>query len=118
MIIDALMVLACLLAVLLVAELGLRWADGMKLLSLQNFAGQHTDMPGLNGSGAYPRTLGWRRAPKVQARGGEGTLTTDDLGTRLPSTEPRALPIGAILASGDSFTAGSEVSDQETWPAQ
>jgi hypothetical protein len=34
------------------------------------------------------------------------------------SDEIRPVPRGAILAIGDSFTAGSEVSNHESWPAQ
>ena len=37
---------------------------------------------------------------------------------RMNSHEIRSLPQGAILAVGDSFTAGSDVAEHETYPAQ
>ena len=39
-------------------------------------------------------------------------------GVRVNRTGETTLRTGGILAVGDSFTAGSEVHDHESWPAQ
>jgi lysophospholipase L1-like esterase len=45
------------------------------------------------------------------------SFTTGEFGIRMNQGEIRPVPKGAILAVGDSFTAGSEVGDAATWPA-
>jgi hypothetical protein len=54
------------------------------------------------GSDAYDPELGWVPKDEIRSNGG---------GEVWDATDP-------ILAVGDSFTFGSQVSDRETWPAQ
>ena len=58
--------------------------------------------------------VGWRQ----KAFRSNAVLVTGELGVRMNSREIRPLPRTAILAVGDSFTAGSEVAEHETYPAQ
>ncbi len=61
----------------------------------------------------YDPLLGWRLAPNLPGPG----LRTLEHGIRVNSDETE-VRTGGILAAGDSFTAGSEVVDADTWPAQ
>jgi hypothetical protein len=65
------------------------------------------------GGGQYDRLLGWTQAPNFAG----GGFNTFEYGIR-KNSEGDALTPNAVLAVGDSFTVGSEVIDQETWPAQ
>jgi hypothetical protein len=66
----------------------------------------------------FDAELGWVPKPNVQVRSW-GTTETTVLadGTRSNGREIRDLA-DPILAVGDSFTFGAQVSDWETWPAQ
>jgi hypothetical protein len=99
---------------LIAFELGLRWADGVPLLWLPQLGRERAHHPFFqhHHGATYHRTLGWTNSPN-QLHG----FSTDEYGNRLPSARPRPLPIGGILACGDSFTAGSEVIDEHSWPA-
>jgi lysophospholipase L1-like esterase len=78
------------------------------------------DLRGLRGqllqtSGAvYDPLLGWSQRSNFVS-GGFDTL---DYGIRKNSDEEEQLTQGSVLAVGDSFTAGSEVVNEDTWPAQ
>lgn len=64
----------------------------------------------------YDPLLGWRQKPQLSAA--TWGLTTGELGIRMNSAAIKPLPARGILAVGDSFTAGSEVVDAKTFPAQ
>jgi hypothetical protein len=66
---------------------------------------------------AYHPKLGWYTTPNWQ-RDDLHTFATCDHGTRLPTKQQRPLPIGGILACGNSFTVGSGVENGDSWPAQ
>ncbi|MGE0565654.1 MAG: SGNH/GDSL hydrolase family protein [Pseudolabrys sp.] len=68
----------------------------------------------LQGAGVYHPQLGWTQASNLKGPG----FNTLDHGIRKNSKAEEKLDQGAILAVGDSFTAGSEVVDEDTWPAQ
>jgi len=57
--------------------------------------------------------LGWTMLPWVSGPG----FNTLDLGVRSNGLDEPGVRMGSILAVGDSFTAGSDVVDGETWPA-
>jgi hypothetical protein len=61
----------------------------------------------------YDALLGWTPASNTSA-----PFNTLEYGIRKNSRDKEALTTGAILAVGDSYTAGSEVLDADTWPAQ
>ncbi len=68
----------------------------------------------------YDPVLGWVLKPNqsIDPDNPAKSITTGEYGVRLsePGASP-SLPQGAILAVGDSFTAGDEVGDRGAWPA-
>jgi hypothetical protein len=71
-------------------------------------------LQGAFSSSQYDPLVGWvTKAGLVQ----EG-FNTIDHGIRKNRVADSSARPGGILVVGDSFTAGSEVSDEETWPAQ
>lgn len=94
-------------------EVGVRWLNGVPVFSTTNFVARDLNRTFNFVANIYDPILGWRLA-----EGLSGGLTTGEHGIRMNSTVVRPLPRKAILAVGDSFTAGSEVDDQYSWPAQ
>lgn len=71
---------------------------------------------------AYPAefdpVLGYRLRPGRHAENPWGTVVTiDDEGLRTNGQPEPDRSSGLILATGDSFTFGDQVNDQESWPA-
>jgi lysophospholipase L1-like esterase len=68
---------------------------------------------------AYDQRLGWVPRPHTRTVRWGVPVTTADHGLRLNggSSCQRESQVAPILAVGDSFTFGDEVSDKETWPA-
>ncbi|MFI5001752.1 MAG: SGNH/GDSL hydrolase family protein [Reyranellales bacterium] len=105
------------LMMLMVLELGCRLSLGRSYLIrwpnlvLQQEADSIND---LHGQYIYDPTLGYVPGPSFRSR----EVNYDDRGFRLTPAPPADAAAGAaILAAGDSFTEGDEVSDAETWPA-
>jgi hypothetical protein len=104
---------------LLACEFTVRAWDGMPLWPPRDMIGYRASfLTPQRLSGEYDPLLGWRQ--RSNTRVPEFDLTTGDLGVRMNSDAEsrRPLALGAVVAVGDSFTAGSEVGDAETWPAQ
>ncbi|MFQ5515862.1 MAG: SGNH/GDSL hydrolase family protein [Myxococcota bacterium] len=99
------------------AEIVLRKLDGVPITDPTNFvsATLRRNLLG-NPLVRHHPVLGWAMRENVQ--GTHGAVTTGAYGVRMNSTRIRELPAHAILAVGDSFVAGSEVADDESWPAQ
>jgi hypothetical protein len=107
---------------LLILEAGARLARGRRLVSLSNYLIEDIDLL----RSAYPvqfdAELGW--IPRVGARGSKNhwgtrvTITDEGLRSNGDGPSPPPSPRPLVLAVGDSFTFGDEVSDSETWPAQ
>ena len=79
------------------------------------------DMRALRGQAAtinmaveYDPLLGWRLRPNITGKG----FNTTENGFRSNGAGVTVARTGGVLAVGSSFTAGSEVVDNETWPAQ
>lgn len=96
----------------LLCEVGYRLLTNEPLLAFKDYRTERTILSRLNSAATFDDRLGWRLRENVNTE----TLKTIDHGIRRngPTTvfEPEA-----ILAVGDSFTAGSEVDDHESWPA-
>lgn len=100
-----------------VLEAGLRLAHDVPLTSTVNFLSQALDLVRVNSAALdFDRQLGWRLKERSGVPG--SGFTTGPQGIRTNGKPLGTLPTGAILAVGDSFTAGSGVKDEETWPAQ
>jgi len=66
------------------------------------------------GAAMYDPELGWSLRPGVTSP----SFRTLAYGIRVNETGDHELRPGGALAVGDSFTAGSEVANPDTWPAQ
>lgn len=98
-------------------EVILRYIDDLPLVPRTNLIEQTLNLVATNpGVLVYDEMLGWLPESDVDSALG-GTFSTGELGVRLNSPVARPLPNGGILAVGDSFTAGSGVNDDQTWPA-
>jgi len=94
-------------------EIALRLYLQAPVFTLRDWRGQQAGL--LQTSGAvYDPLLGWSQRSNFVS-GGFDTL---DYGIRKNSDEEEERTPGSVLAVGDSFTAGSEVVNEDTWPAQ
>lgn len=94
-------------------ELGWRAIDERDVFVWRNWFAWSGQLLAVHTMSIYDPVLGWRLADNVRS---EHTRTTR-YGIRYNGIEePRLLP-GQIVAVGDSFAAGSEVLDNQTWPA-
>ena len=100
---------------LLGAEAAVRVVRGVPLLDTINLVTARTDLIGAQPINRYDPTLGWVLADDRIAGPG---FSTGQYGVRMNRDGIAPVPHHAILAVGDSFTAGSEVANAETWPAQ
>lgn len=109
------LVLGSIVAGLILLELGLRASTWVYLFNWPNFVRDartvHTERD--SGRHIHDAKLGHTPRPAYAAPG----LTIDANGLRLTGEAPAGSG-GPILAVGDSFTFGEEVTDAEAWPAQ
>jgi len=105
---------------LFVMEIGYRVINGTPLLPIENSIAKDRALLTTQTANDYDPDLGWVLKPEIGGSGSdpETSFTTGELGVRMNSNERKPLSKGAILAVGDSFTAGSEVGDRYSWPAQ
>jgi hypothetical protein len=96
----------------LVLEVAVRVLDGIPVLSGTNFVARALDEVHSVGVQHDPQ-VGWVMAPNLQS----DNFTTGEFGVRMPSAKIVPLQQKAILFVGDSFGAGSGVTDAEAWPA-
>ncbi|MGE3521018.1 MAG: hypothetical protein AB7J63_18910 [Vicinamibacterales bacterium] len=109
-----LFVVASLAVALAALEAALRLWDGIPLFSGENFVAKRIDIIRANGGPVvHDALLGWKLTDNF---GGPGFLT-GEYGIRMNSDAVTPPVPDAILAVGDSFTAGSEVVNSETFPA-
>lgn len=114
---NAALVIASLVVCFLALEAGMRLYSGVPILSTANFVARALDIVRTNTSVMlFDEVLGWRLKDGFGAPG--SGFTTTRLGIRNNAKEMTSIPKGAVLAVGDSFTAGSGVRDEQTWPAQ
>jgi len=93
-------------------ELTLRLWDGIPLRPIDIIALKASFVT-TEAAAEYDALLGWRhRANRL------GPFVTGEYGVRMNSAAIKPLASNAILAVGDSFTAGSEVDEHQTYSAQ
>ncbi len=113
------LVLGSILVTLLLVELGCRVARGpAALLHWKNFVLEHRLDVAAHNLGArfvYDPLLGFVQRPRFSSPGQH----FDDEGFRVTPPPPAEADADAppIVATGDSFTQGDEVNDDQTWPA-
>lgn len=115
------LVLASILVGLVILEAAVRVMDGVDFWPLRNITAERNALLRTQTANVYHPDVGWVLAPNMPGKPDEPegvSLTTGAHGVRMNDFEIKPLPKGGILASGDSFTAGSEVGNKYTWPAQ
>jgi lysophospholipase L1-like esterase len=95
-------------------ELALRLWDGIPLRPLDILAYKASFVT-REAAAEYDPLLGWRHKAN---RGDPTSNITGEYGVRMNSAKIKPLPTGAILAVGDSFTAGADVAEHESYVAQ
>lgn len=119
---NILMALASVTVCLVSLELALRLIDGVPIAPNYNFIYVRAHIANLdqNPLTQYDPALGWvhKANLRLNADHPESSFTTGAFGIRMNEPTIRPLVHDAILAVGDSFTAGSEVGDAGAWPAQ
>jgi len=91
------------------------------LFRFQDFRNDRVQSPTTNTAIDYDPVVGWVMKPDhstAYTSSPPYTVNTLKYGLRSNGEPFSELPSGGVLAVGSSFTAGSEVSDVETWPAQ
>jgi hypothetical protein len=84
------------------------------LLQFPNFIGDRVNQAKQRDTAfIYDARLGWSTKPDLSWP----SLHTGSHGIRLAGNTSGTVPVGGILAVGDSFTFGSDVGDTESWPA-
>lgn len=119
LVVPAGLVVASFAVCLIILEIALRLWDGVPVLSTRNFVARPLDQMH-NVATEYDARVGWVQAPDLKIATPElgQFLTTGEYGARMSSTKILPLQPGSVLMVGDSFGAGSEVLDAESWPAQ
>lgn len=103
----------CGLFIGLAQEIGLRLYFQKPIFDLRDWRVEGVTVLQTGGAEFNP-LLGWTQASNVSGQG----FNTLAYGIRKNSANPETLTEGAIVVVGDSFTTGSEVVDEESWPAQ
>jgi hypothetical protein len=93
-------------------ETAIRVMNGARLTDFSDLRPLRAEANGLTPA-RYDEQLGWTVRANYLSPG----FNTIDYGIRKNSAGAEQISEGGILAVGDSFTAGSEVGDAESWPA-
>ena len=119
---NAVLLIASVSFMLLALEAGLRlraYKEGW-IYQFTNFRNHYISTNKSNDPAAYDAELGWVPAEGVWGDKHEGrpvvTILKDGIRSNGSGEVPD--PTKPILAVGNSFTFGAQVSDWETWPAQ
>jgi hypothetical protein len=115
LLVNGTIILVSVVATLVLLEGALRLWDGIPLFSTDNFVARALDAQHSIVSVYEPR-LGWISRPNFTKLGFR--LTTGEYGLRMTSDRIVPPQQGQILVVGDSFGAGAEVLNGESWPAQ
>jgi hypothetical protein len=99
---------------LLLCEPALRLWDRISPLDPRSNPSTPTNVIYLHDTGRYDPRLGWTLKEWVDSP----EFHTVEYGIRRNNTTQTGLRAGGILAVGSSFTSGSEVADEQSWPAQ
>lgn len=99
---------------LIACEAGLRLWGGVPLFEFPDFRLRQVIRDTLTGALEYDAILGWR----LKSHLSYPHFHTINYGIRRNGPNDDHVRTGGVLVAGASFTAGSEVEDEETWPAQ
>lgn len=94
-------------------EILMRSLDDIDILIFKNFIDDEIVAGRLSEKARFDDNLGWAMVDNFRS----AELNTTHYGIRFNKKTAPDLKRGAIIAVGDSFAAGSEVSDEHSWPA-
>lgn len=94
-------------------EAAFRVISGVPVFAAVNWREDRAERNNMRSAAVYDPVLGWRMRDYLKTP----TLNTTEYGIRINESGKYDLPAGAVLAVGDSFTAGSETNDEGSWPA-
>lgn len=120
---NVLLLLTSVTVSLLVLEFAFRLWMGVPLLTATNFR-HNAGVTHMMGTVVYDPDLGWTNIPNASIEmaipysSRRTRMDTLDYGVRKNGPDDKSIRTGGLLAVGDSFTAGSETSDDGSWPAQ
>lgn len=97
---------------LAVVEAAARVVWGEDVLTTRNWITSRSHLLNVFSVNVYDPVVGWRLKDDLRS----GGFNTGEHGLRFTRSEPNP-QTAKVLAVGDSFTAGSEVVDQQSWPA-
>jgi hypothetical protein len=117
---NALLMVASLIVGLVFSEVAVRLLDGRPVFAMTNWLAERNALLTVHTLSEYDPLLGWVLRPGQSHYPDDArhSFTTGPHGIRLSRPDAGPPAKGAILAVGDSFTAGSEVGDRAAWPAQ
>ena len=115
LVINTSLVISSLIFGFLISEGAYRFYKGEEIFGLGNKIREEAFRNNMGGPTIYDENLGWGMRENMSYPG-DPKFSTIEFGIRANHELSEVLN-GAILATGDSFTAGSEVSDSESWPA-
>lgn len=119
-IINLIFILSSIFFSITAIEIFTRLYYGIPLFELKNYVVSELDFLKHKGStNIYDPILGWRQRPGtiVDAPGNDNIIHIGEHSIRMNSNKIEQIKNGGILAVGDSFTFGSGVNNNETWPA-
>jgi hypothetical protein len=120
---NSLLLLSTVVFSLILLEIAYRVWMGVSPFNFTNFRA-NVAVGNLMGTVTYDADLGWSLIPNYSVEIGipdtsiRHMINTIDYGIRTNGPTDNVLRTGGVLAVGDSFTAGSEVADADSWPAQ
>ena len=111
---NALLFLGTLVSCTLSLELGFRAVGGVPVFSIVDWRHAHLVQAEAGPSVAiYDPKIGWTMLPGYAS----ADMNLIDYGIRKNHASDATIRTGGVLVVGDSFAAGSQVNDDETWPA-
>jgi hypothetical protein len=98
---------------LFIAEVAIRLTTRTPIFDFSDLRTARATQNNVNTAIEYDDLLGWRLRPFIASKG----FNTIEYGIRSNGPSNAHVRKGGILAVGSSFTAGSEVNDNESWSA-
>lgn len=111
---NIILLLTSVLVSLFFMEIAFRVISGKPIFDLSDWRAQRIMQTHMGGSSKYHPLLGWTLRDNLVSE----AMNTIEEGIRKNRPEDNEIRTSGLLAVGDSFTAGSEVGDAESWPAQ
>jgi hypothetical protein len=111
---NAALLIASIVLSSLLLEIAFRLYSGVAVFEFPDWRERRVIAATMSSSSEYAPLLGW----KIKDHLTSPTLNTLEYGIRKNQESDSSIRTGGVLAVGDSFTAGSEVMDWDSWPAQ